>query len=103
MACVPHSCLKKWLSLILYRQLLRDHQVKFAGYIHPHPLVHRIDLRVQTLDKRKCTPIQAVDNALADLNQEISIMQEAFRVSSGTMIEYGLVISLVVTMIAHFV
>lgn len=27
------------------RQLLRDKQVKFAGYIHPHPLLHKIEVR----------------------------------------------------------
>ena len=29
-------------------QLLRDPNVRFAGYIHPHPLLNYIDLKVQT-------------------------------------------------------
>jgi len=39
-------------------QLLRDKQVKFAGYIHPHPLIHKIELRVQTMDRALSTPMQ---------------------------------------------
>jgi hypothetical protein len=43
---------------LIRMQLLRDKQVKFAGYIHPHPLIHRIELRVQTLDRALSTPMQ---------------------------------------------
>jgi len=43
---------------LIRMQLLRDKQVKFAGYIHPHPLIHKIELRVQTLDRALSTPMQ---------------------------------------------
>lgn len=68
------------MHLSFFRQLLRDRQVKFAGYIHPHPLVHKIDMRVQTLDGRQCTPLGAIENALSDLNQEFDILRKAFEV-----------------------
>ncbi|GAB5035089.1 dna-directed rna polymerase ii subunit rpb11-a-like [Nannochloropsis oceanica] len=60
-------------------QLLRDKQVKFAGYIHPHPLIHKIELRVQTMDRALSTPMQALENALSDLNQEFTGLKSKFQ------------------------
>jgi len=45
---------------LIRMQLLRDKQVKFAGYIHPHPLIHKIELRVQTMDRALSTPMQVI-------------------------------------------
>jgi DNA-directed RNA polymerase II subunit RPB11 len=57
--------------------------VKFAGYIHPHPLVHRVEVRVQTVDRGQSTstPLQALENALSDLNQEFAGLLTKFGVS----------------------
>lgn len=62
------------------RQLLRDKQVKFAGYIHPHPLLHKIEVRVQTVDRNVSTPMEALENALSDLNQEFTGLKSRFQV-----------------------
>ena len=67
----------------IYRQLLRDKQVKFAGYIHPHPLLHKIEVRVQTVDRNVSTPMQALENALSDLNQEFMGLKSRFQVRGG--------------------
>ena len=40
---------------LLRMQLLRDNRVRYAGYIHPHPLISRVDVKVQTLNE-KVTP-----------------------------------------------
>jgi hypothetical protein len=74
---VPHPCPRSHLTS---RQLLRDQSVKFAGYIHPHPLVHRVDLRVQTVEGSSATPLSALEAALSDLNQEFTTITHAFKV-----------------------
>ena len=52
---------------LIRMQLLRDKQVKFAGYIHPHPLIHKIELRVQTMDRALSSPMQALVRTYTDL------------------------------------
>ena len=61
-----------------YRQLLRDPHVLFAGYKQPHPLEHKIVLRVQTT--ADYTPQDALRNAITDLISELSLLEERFRV-----------------------
>lgn len=51
-------------------QLLRDHSnVRFAGYIHPHPLVNYLDLKIQTTSS-KVAPVEALSSAIEDLSNE---------------------------------
>eukprot|EP01070_Trichotokara_eunicae_P008311 Trichotokara_eunicae@DN5710_c0_g1_i3.p1 len=57
------------LGGILRTQLLRDPAVLFAGYRVPHPLEHKIELRVQT--QESTTPTEAVVRAAGALIQEI--------------------------------
>lgn len=70
--CLPHHarpCL---------RQLLKDPQVLFAGYKVPHPLEHKIIIRVQTTPDY--SPQEAFTNAITDLISELSLLEERFRV-----------------------
>ena len=70
--CLPHHarpCL---------RQLLKDPQVLFAGYKVPHPLEHKIIIRVQTTPDS--SPQEAFTNAITDLISELSLLEERFRV-----------------------
>jgi DNA-directed RNA polymerase II subunit RPB11 len=57
--------------------LLRDPQVLFAGYKVPHPLEHRVVLRVQTTNEY--SPQEAFSNAITDLISEISLLEERFK------------------------
>ncbi|XP_045675612.1 DNA-directed RNA polymerase II subunit RPB11-a isoform X1 [Phyllostomus hastatus] len=66
------------LSLYL-RQLLKDPQVLFAGYKVPHPLEHKIIIRVQTTPDY--SPQEAFTNAITDLISELSLLEERFRVA----------------------
>lgn len=50
-------------------QLLRDPNVRFAGYIHPHPLIHRIDLKIQTTSST-VPPVDCLTAAIEDLAGE---------------------------------
>lgn len=71
--CLPHHarpCL---------RQLLKDPQVLFAGYKVPHPLEHKIIIRVQTTPDY--SPQEAFTNAITDLISELSLLEERFRVA----------------------
>jgi DNA-directed RNA polymerase II subunit RPB11 len=65
---------------LLRMQLLRDPQVRFTGYIHPHPLLHYIDLKIQT-NSSTAPPMDVLTNALEDLGGEadhlMNQMQEA--------------------------
>jgi DNA-directed RNA polymerase II subunit RPB11 len=54
---------------LLRLQLLRDPNVKFAGYIHPHPLLNYIELRVQTTTSN-VAPTEVLSNAIEDLGGE---------------------------------
>ncbi|CAD5123617.1 DgyrCDS11944 [Dimorphilus gyrociliatus] len=62
---------------ILRCQLLKDPKVLFAGYKHPHPLEHKIVLRVQTTPDT--TPQIALTEAITDLISEVSLLEERFR------------------------
>ena len=59
-------------------QLLKDPNVLFAGYKNPHPLEHKIILRVQTTSDY--TPQDALRNAITDLISELSLFKERFKV-----------------------
>lgn len=52
----------------------------FAGYKVPHPLEHKIIIRVQTTPDY--SPQEAFTNAITDLISELSLLEERFRVSS---------------------
>lgn len=54
---------------LLRLQLLRDPQVRYAGYRMPHPLVFDCHLKVQTTDSSS-TPIQAFRSSIQDLSDE---------------------------------
>ena len=58
-------------------QLLKDPQVLFAGYKNPHPLEHKIILRIQTTSDY--TPQEALMNAITDLMSELSLFEERFK------------------------
>ncbi|XP_026717662.1 DNA-directed RNA polymerase II subunit RPB11-a, partial [Athene cunicularia] len=68
-------------SVLLFccRQLLKDPQVLFAGYKVPHPLEHKIIIRVQTTPDY--SPQEAFTNAITDLISELSLLEERFRVA----------------------
>lgn len=54
---------------LLRMQLLRDQSVRFVGYIHPHPLVHKIDLKIQTTSSN-VVPVELLSQAIEDLTGE---------------------------------
>ncbi|XP_066444202.1 DNA-directed RNA polymerase II subunit RPB11-a-like [Eleutherodactylus coqui] len=64
---------------VFCRQLLKDPQVLFAGYKVPHPLEHKIIIRVQTTPEY--SPQEAFTNAITDLISELSLLEERFRVA----------------------
>ncbi|KAM9860193.1 DNA-directed RNA polymerase II subunit RPB11-a [Aulostomus maculatus] len=82
---VPNSCLftlnkeDHTLGNIIRAQLLKDPQVLFAGYKVPHPLEHKIVIRVQTTPDY--SPQEAFTNAITDLISELSLLEERFRVA----------------------
>ncbi|XP_073716468.1 DNA-directed RNA polymerase II subunit RPB11-a [Misgurnus anguillicaudatus] len=82
---VPNACLftlnkeDHTLGNIIRSQLLKDPQVLFAGYKVPHPLEHKIVIRVQTTPDY--SPQEAFTNAITDLISELSLLEERFRVA----------------------
>lgn len=54
---------------LLRMQLLRDPSVRFAGYVHRHPLVHYLDLKVQT-SSSTVAPVAVLSAAIEDLSNE---------------------------------
>jgi len=64
------------LGNILRMDLLRNENVLFAGYKHPHPLDNMIELRVQTLPKS--SPQTALRLAVRNLRGECTSMLDQF-------------------------
>mmetsp|Transcript_9414 Transcript_9414/g.10893 ORF Transcript_9414/g.10893 Transcript_9414/m.10893 type:complete len:115 (-) Transcript_9414:705-1049(-) len=58
-------------------QVHKDPNVIFAGYRLPHPLEHRMEIKIQTNDKS--TPLKTVDKALTDLHTELEAVSKAFQ------------------------
>ena len=65
------------LGNLIRMQLLRDDQVRFAGYRCPHPLVLECHIRIETMDS-KITPVNVFDAALEDLHTEMDRMKNQF-------------------------
>ncbi len=63
----------------LPRELLRDSDVKFAGYKHPHPLDVDIVLKVQSHSSERGTPAEVVSRALARLIAEVTSLRGSAR------------------------
>ncbi|CAM9116060.1 unnamed protein product [Lampetra fluviatilis] len=81
---VPNACLftinKEDHTLgNIIRGLLKDPQVLFAGYKVPHPLEHKVVVRVQTTSDY--SPQEAFTNAVTDLISEVSLLEERFKVA----------------------
>ena len=70
------------LGNLIRLQLLRDKNVRFAGYRMPHPLVFDCHLRVETMDANH-TPKQVLDSALNDLLLELETLDREFTVSDS--------------------
>jgi len=67
------------LGNMIRQQLLKDPNVLFAGYKNPHPLEHKVILRIQTTSDY--TPQDALMNAITDLISELSLFEESFKES----------------------
>lgn len=52
--------------------------VRFAGYIHPHPLLHHIDFKIQ-IESSKSTPQENLANAIEDLGSETDHLMQQFQ------------------------
>ena len=59
-------------------QLLRDPSVRFAGYLHPHPLVYFIDLKIQT-NNSTVAPVEVLSAAIEDLANETDHLMTQFQ------------------------
>uniref|UniRef100_A0A5S6QI70 Probable DNA-directed RNA polymerase II subunit RPB11 n=1 Tax=Trichuris muris TaxID=70415 RepID=A0A5S6QI70_TRIMR len=62
---------------LLKDKLLEDGKVLFAGYKQPHPLEHKIYLRVQTTPDYH--PLRALNTAFLELISEVNQLEEDFR------------------------
>ncbi|KAI9218893.1 DNA-directed RNA polymerase II 13.6 kDa polypeptide [Blastocladiella britannica] len=64
------------LGGMLKEMLLRDEDVLFAGYKHPHPLEYHIVLKLQTSTHIK--PIDALKRSIERLILELATLKERF-------------------------
>jgi DNA-directed RNA polymerase II subunit RPB11 len=62
---------------IIRTELLEDRSVKFAGYKIPHPLEHRIEVKVQTTGE--CTPRAALLNTVNNLIFKYETLKNLFK------------------------
>ncbi|KAK0412304.1 hypothetical protein QR680_006137 [Steinernema hermaphroditum] len=61
---------------MIKHQLLKNEKVLFAGYRVPHPLEHRVEIRVQT--SQNTTPVKAFIQALRELQEEVRSLNKQF-------------------------
>mmetsp|Transcript_18059 Transcript_18059/g.22458 ORF Transcript_18059/g.22458 Transcript_18059/m.22458 type:complete len:131 (+) Transcript_18059:106-498(+) len=54
---------------LLRMQLLRHPSVRFTGYKHPHPLIHKIILKIQT-NSSTVSPVEVLSEAIEALSNE---------------------------------
>ena len=59
-------------------QLLRDPSVRFAGYLHPHPLVYYVDLKIQT-NNSTVAPVEVLSSAIEDLANQTDHLMTQFQ------------------------
>jgi len=57
-------------------QLLEDETVMFAGYKIPHPLEHRVEIKLQTTSES--TPRNALANAVGKLTSQYEMLRTKF-------------------------
>jgi len=71
------------LGNMLRMQLLRDERVLFAGYRMPHPLENVMHVKVRTRTEGReapdANPINALQDAVANLSEELNKLEEKFR------------------------
>ena len=65
------------LGNLLRMQLLMDPTVQFVGYMMEHPLVNRLDLKVQT-SSSNVAPYDVVGNAIERLQDETEVIRKEF-------------------------
>eukprot|EP01104_Vermistella_antarctica_P018001 TRINITY_DN6539_c0_g1_i1.p1 TRINITY_DN6539_c0_g1~~TRINITY_DN6539_c0_g1_i1.p1 ORF type:complete len:118 (+),score=20.69 TRINITY_DN6539_c0_g1_i1:100-453(+) len=70
------------LGNVVRSQLLRDHEVWFAGYKMPHPLENYVIVRVQT--SHNSSPMTAMQSALDDLDEELDNLRREFEAKLAT-------------------
>eukprot|EP00735_Rhodelphis_limneticus_P011505 TRINITY_DN4610_c0_g1::TRINITY_DN4610_c0_g1_i1::g.19560::m.19560 TRINITY_DN4610_c0_g1::TRINITY_DN4610_c0_g1_i1::g.19560 ORF type:complete len:121 (-),score=17.31,sp/Q86JJ5/RPB11_DICDI/49.56/2e-40,RNA_pol_L_2/PF13656.1/9.4e-22,RNA_pol_L/PF01193.19/1e-07 TRINITY_DN4610_c0_g1_i1:55-417(-) len=58
-------------------QLLRDPNILFSGYRMPHPLEHKIHIKLQTTDRSN--PVDAVSTAFDCLKKEVMRIETLFQ------------------------
>jgi DNA-directed RNA polymerase II subunit RPB11 len=59
---------------LICQQLLRESNVRFAGYKIPHPLVHKIELKIQTTSST-LAPLDVLHCAVDDLMEETTTLE----------------------------
>lgn len=64
------------LGNLLRLQLLRNPDVRFSGYRIPHPLVHYVELKIQT-SSGNVTPTEVLSAAIEDLSNEFDFLESA--------------------------
>jgi len=64
-------------------QLLRDPSVRFAGYYHPHPLVHFLNMKIQT-NNSTVAPVEVLSSAIEDLSNETDHLTSQFQEAIDT-------------------
>eukprot|EP01026_Neomeris_dumetosa_P078508 TRINITY_DN849_c0_g2_i1.p1 TRINITY_DN849_c0_g2~~TRINITY_DN849_c0_g2_i1.p1 ORF type:complete len:123 (-),score=14.24 TRINITY_DN849_c0_g2_i1:103-471(-) len=64
------------LGNMIRMQLLEDKRVMFGGYRVPHPLEHRLLVKIQT--DGTITPTEALQQALENLREELTSIKEMY-------------------------
>lgn len=80
------------ISTAAKRELLRDRNVLFAGYKMPHPLEHKIEVKIQTSGPN-IEPSAALQSAIDGLKTELDLIKSQFEVWLSHFLRYLLLSS----------
>lgn len=72
-----HYPINNFVFFTIYRELLRDSNVRFAGYKHPHPLENDIVIKIQTASGNQ--PTQVLSNAARRLEFDFRSLLKDFQ------------------------
>jgi len=67
------------IANLIRKQLLLNPENLFAGYIVPHPLQHRVQIKIHTKPSQTRKPDTAIKDALQNLLIETIRLKEAFK------------------------
>lgn len=67
---------------LVYQQLLKEKHVEFVGVRVPHPLMHRIEFKIQSSEQT--TPSEILKSSISRTRETIEVLKKKFLEQTGS-------------------